>query len=154
MSCLLHNMSMRPHTAVRWTTGGTEVALVCFALDSEARASIRERARSARAARALRAELDAYWQGLGLRGAALVYEAISEIPAQLELGTPRAAAPPARLLATDASLATNVLGRARSCLLLPEVPLELGGAFVARTLWSDDPRLVDLARRTGAKEVA
>ena len=65
----------------------------------------------------------------------------------------RAAAPAQRFAATDRALIINVLARARSCLLLPDVPLELGNAFIARTLWSDDPRLVALARQTGVEEI-
>jgi hypothetical protein len=46
-----------------------------------------------------------------------------------------------------------VLGRARSSLLLPEMPLEFGNPFICRRLWSDDPRLVALARQTGVEEI-
>jgi hypothetical protein len=152
-SGVLHNMSGRPRTPVRWSTGGVEPALVLFALGTEPRAELRSRTRAGRGAAALRAELEAAWQGFGLHGAALLYEALSEIPEQLDPKVSRAAAPAQRFAATDRALIINVLARARSCLLLPDVPLELGNAFIARTLWSDDPRLVALARQTGAEEI-
>lgn len=150
---VLHNMSMPPRTQVRWATGGIGGPLVAFELASEARAALRRRARSGRGAAALRAELDAAWQDFGLRGAALLYAAIPELPAPVEAELTRAAAPAERLAAIDPVLVANVLARARSGLLLPGVPLELGSDFLARTLWSDDPRLVALARKTGAEEI-
>ena len=134
---LLHNMSMRPNTEVSWSTGAVEGPFVVFALGKEARAALRSRVRTGRGRATLRAELDASWQACELRGAALLCDAISSESKWFA--------------AEDSALVTNVLGRARWGLLLPEMPVELGSAFVARALWTDDPRLVTLARRSGAR---
>jgi hypothetical protein len=146
-------MSGRPRTPARWATGGIEATLVLFALGTESRAELRSRTRVGPGGAALRADLDAAWQSFGLHGAALLYEAISEIPETIDPQVSRARAPAQRFAATDRALVLNVLARARSGLLLPDVPLELGNAFIARTLWSDDPRLVALARQTGVEEI-
>jgi hypothetical protein len=150
---VLANMSLKPRTEARFETGAVAGVLVRFALDAKARRALRERTRSRRDAPSLRAELEAAWQAAGLRGAALVYQGVPQLPVQLELGAPRATAPTRRLAATDGALVTNVVGRTRGFLLLPGMPLELGDAFLSRTIWSDDPRLVALAQRSGVEEI-
>jgi hypothetical protein len=146
-------MSMRPRTEARFETGAVEGVLVRFGLDAKARRALRERARSKGGVTTLVAELDAAWQAVDLRGAALVYQGILQLPPAPTPDAPRVTSATRRLAATDAALVTNVLARARSCLLLPDMPLELDDGFLSRTLWSDDPRLVALALRSGVEEV-
>ncbi len=53
------------------------------------------------------------------------------------------------LRALDLSLVLNVLARARTQILLSSSPLILNRQLLMRSLVSDDPRLIDLARATG-----
>ncbi len=53
------------------------------------------------------------------------------------------------LRAIDLTLVINVLGRARTQLLLANAPLVLSSQYMGRAIFSDDPRLVTLARLTG-----
>lgn len=59
---------------------------------------------------------------------------------------------PVCLRAIDHVLVMNVLGRTRSGILLAQAPLSLDEGFLTRSLISDDPRLVALARATGCLE--
>lgn len=59
---------------------------------------------------------------------------------------------PVCLRAIDHNLVLNILGRTRSGILLAEAPLSLEEGFIERSLISDDPRLVALARATGCLE--
>lgn len=59
---------------------------------------------------------------------------------------------PVCLRAIDHVLVINVLARTRSGILLAEAPLSLESGFLERSLITDDPRLVTLARATGCLE--
>lgn len=59
---------------------------------------------------------------------------------------------PVCLRAIDPGLVMNVLGRTRSGILLAQASLSLDEGFLTRSLISDDPRLVALARATGCLE--
>jgi hypothetical protein len=60
--------------------------------------------------------------------------------------------PPVCLRAIDHLLVMNVLARTRSGILLSGAQLSLESGFLERSLISDDPRLVALARATGCLE--
>lgn len=129
---LLHNMSTRPRTQVQARIAPLGGAIARFALaDVEASSFLN--------AAGCTAKLEAAWQSCGLRGVCHVYpwrESQAETPAVV-------------VRVRDVRLVLNVLGRARSQLLLASAPLELEDGFLARELASDDPRLVALARRHG-----
>jgi hypothetical protein len=57
------------------------------------------------------------------------------------------------LRATDPALTLNVLGRARTQLLIASAPLVFGYEYIVRGIACDDPRLVALARATGCIEL-
>jgi hypothetical protein len=140
-------------TEAHLETGAVEGVLVRFELDAKARRALLARARPGRGATKLRAELDALWKDFGLCGAALLFQGILRLPPQLEIGGLRAAAPTRRLAATSRLLAANVLGRTRGHLLLPGMPLDLRDGFLSRAVWSDDPRLVGAALRSGVEVI-
>ncbi len=143
---LLYNMSMQPRTEVRWELLPVGEVVVAFDLWRSGVPSGRARAA---AVRALAADVERAWPTYGLDGAALLFHAPD----------PGGARPPVLRLegrpairsgfATDPLLVLNVLGRARGLLLMAQASLCLGAAFVNRTLATDDPRLVELARSTG-----
>ena len=93
-------------------------------------------------------EAERIWARAGLRGAVLLvgWDEALRRPARAGLRPPRV------LAATDLGLVLNVLGRAGTGLLLARAPLELHPARLGRALTTDDPRLVALARATGATE--
>ena len=70
--------------------------------------------------------------------------------------TPEKQQPPpyTTVRAIQVALVMNVLGRARSQLLLANAPLLLHRQYLERTLVTDDPRLVRLAMATGCLEEA
>lgn len=144
---MLHNMSCQPNTQVEWTILPAGEAIVCFdvnSIDWAAADAIDPKAvlnpRSDDGAEIARC-LDRTWEEWGLRGALHVYP---WGPA----GVVAQAAGLAVLRATHPALVLNVLGRTRSQLLLPTMPLELDRPFLERTLAADDPRLIHLAMRT------
>lgn len=121
----------------------------------------------------LKGALDDIWHGYALNGAALVSIFNPNIwnsmthPILMPDETPdwlqddneeKEPARPTKRVATfrvlDPGLALNVLARARSQLLLANAPLIFDGRYLLRQLISDDPRLVALAKATGAMEVS
>jgi hypothetical protein len=156
---MLHNMSCRPSTQVEWTILPAGESIVYFDLSSvdwtaaatpelqpAANAFSRGGAESMRDLPRDRREeiawrLDQVWEGWGLTGALHVYPwAAASVVAE--------AAGLVVLRATHPALVLNVLGRTRSQLLLPTMPLELERPFLERTLAADDPRLIHLAMCT------
>ncbi|MFZ4813762.1 MAG: hypothetical protein ACOYL5_04445 [Phototrophicaceae bacterium] len=128
---------------------------------------------------ALRALLNEVWAGYSLRGAALVYNtsfnvnrAMAEAfpmpgnvaqnppkkdddddtPAWLGNNNPNNRRQPVveRWRAIDLALTLNVLARARTQVVLMGAPLVFGTNYLTRSLVTDDPRLVALAKASGA----
>jgi hypothetical protein len=95
------------------------------------------------AAAHLTAELDRYWSGLELHGAALVYIWEEDIERAVQ------ARRPTLLRALDARLVLNVLARTRAHLLQPRSPLALEPPYLDRVLCSDDPQLIRLVKASG-----
>ncbi len=62
--------------------------------------------------------------------------------------------PPAfkRIRALDPALVINVLARSRSQVLVMKAPMVHSNQYLSRTLYTDDPRLVAIARATGCME--
>lgn len=136
----LHNMSMRPRYTVHCSLRPPGGVVVRFALGAPRR-------RWLRPSRATRALIGEMWEGIGLKGAALVFGwAPPGPPVKYE---PRG---PKILEATDEAFVVNVLARTRSGLLLGDAPLSLERGYLARELATDDPRLVELARQTGVSK--
>jgi hypothetical protein len=150
-------MSVRPYTAVDWTVAPLSERSVLFDLAGLAAGvrrlggapanGDRRRGRPGAIEAALSAGpplVDRLAEGPRVleRGAALVFtwrpDALRGVPA-IER-------------ALDPRVVLNVLGRARSQLLLATSPLVLERPFLDRALWSDDPRLVQLVRTTGSKQ--
>jgi hypothetical protein len=146
---LLHNMSVPPKKRSRWESGGIEGALVRFALTPRRLAALSRSDRHPR----IEADLERVWHGYGLRGAALVYDSLPHQESNSLLESRAALHPPVRISATDQKLVLNVLGRACGGLLLASMPLQLERDWLERELWTDDPRVVALARESGAKEI-
>ncbi len=122
--------------------------------------------------------LDLTWKSYDLHGASIVYAWQDEIRRAIGTKAPAPAASndddlhddddndednkpeipketrkaPVCLRAIDHNLVMNVLGRTRSGILLAEASLSLDEGFISRSLISDDPRLVALARATGCLE--
>lgn len=147
---LLHNSGAPSSTTARWDTGGIGRTLVRFSLGASRVAHL------ARAPldRSRGTALDAAWRGYRLRGAALIYEGLpAQDPPALE--NSRATLHlPQKLSALDDALVLNVLGRACAGLLLSVAPLDLSRPWLARELWSDDERLVALARASGTEPLS
>jgi len=102
--------------------------------------------------RALLRRLEATWDEWAFVGAALVYRAGAR---KERVGPPpddRGGAAQRRFVTSDPELVANVLCRVRSRLLLPDFPIRLEWFSLVRSCWSDDPRLVELARRAGAQQ--
>lgn len=125
--------------------------------------------------KALEALLEKTWESYDVRGAMLVYrwqvQQVKAIQPQYivppddpqnnpnagqddaqEDGPPKAQLRPnfQVIRAIDLALVLNVLARARTQLLLAKAPLIFNQGYLNRVLCSDDPRLVALARATGA----
>jgi hypothetical protein len=122
--------------------------------------------------------LDTAWDAYNLRGAVLIYTWRDELkqvisarivppkPAKnpfdsgsddepdIDPAEPvkEAVKAPVCLRAIDFLLVLNVLGRTRSQILMANAPLVLQGAFLERSLITDDPRLIAIARATGCIE--
>ncbi len=124
----------------------------------------------------LTALLDSAWESYQLKGAVLIFNDDREIADALvkpqPIPTVQAAksnsdddddddkAPPnwleasgykvERVRAIDLTLTLNVLTRARSQLLVARAPVVYGLEYLSRSVITDDPRLVSLAKATGA----
>jgi len=145
MPALLHNMSARPRTQVRWeidalrrTAGADDDIASATASQSEPSRSLEGTTVGFELPREHKlelsaAELDRAWASYGLRGAALVFPWRGE-DSEFD-ATP----------AGNLALAVNVLGRARAGVLMAHAELVLDDEYLARSLASDDPRLVRLA---------
>lgn len=114
----------------------------------------------------LETQLDDAWQEYDLHGAVLLYPWRKEI-LQIMAGNVAAVddeesesyeddkpSPPIFWRALDLRLVFNVLARTRSNILLSRAPLGLERQYLGRSLFTDDPRLITLARATGYIEEA
>ena len=133
-------MNGPPLARLEWevpSTGGAAVGFAVAHLGPAERARVYGLAAATPAAltRLTRA-LDAAWARHALVGAALLHRVREDV------GPDRY---PGWRWTRDLSVVLNVLGRARSGLLLPAVPLDLDPARLDAVLWTDDPRLVTLA---------
>lgn len=136
-------MSMRPRTSVRCDVAPRSDTLVRFAIESACTGSHPAWLSPSRKAKQ---RLREAWETLGLRGAALVFDWVTPEPPS-DYGPVR----PKLLDATDEAFVVNVLARTRSCLLLGDAPLTLETPFLSRALVTDDPRLIEMARKTGVR---
>ncbi|MAE96854.1 MAG: hypothetical protein CL910_19570 [Deltaproteobacteria bacterium] len=140
---LLNNMSVAPRSPVRCSIKVSSGTIVRFAIE----ATEGPNRLWLRPSRARQECLRGAWDRFGLVGAALIFA--WSPPRQHEEGSGRGT----RILeATNPELVVNVLGRTRSSLLLGNAPLALERSYLRRELASDDPRLVALARSTGARK--
>lgn len=98
-------------------------------------------------AEALRARLDEEWQSFDLHGAFLVYNWRDELKQAVNVRLTAVKEPAVYTLVRDPFFALNVLGRARTTLLLATAPLALERPFLTRSLVCDDTRLVTRARQ-------
>jgi len=131
------------------------------------------------AVEAITAALDATWESYDLQGAMTVYPYNNKVFATFKDPQPMPEPPKVEeekeeedkkknpfgssakkrtaepvysvevLRSTDPALTLNVLARARSQVLLASAPLVYGIEYIGRTLYTDDPRLVELAQATG-----
>lgn len=129
---------------------------------------------------ALTAKLDEIWEAYQLNGASLVYPYDSEtalvmanpqpmaahipnrrnadnnndddIPQWLQNSQPSGASNASAVYfrALDLALTLNVLGRSRSQVLIAHAPIVYDSRMLVRSLITEDPRLVALARASGA----
>lgn len=108
--------------------------------------------------------LETAWQEYNLHGAVLLYPWRKELPHVMvgrvvtgddtddeEYEDDKPAAP-VFLRALDMCLVMNILARTRSNILLSRAPLGLEYQYLGQSLFTDDPRLVTLARATGCIE--
>ncbi|MBI5670830.1 MAG: hypothetical protein HZC41_22795 [Chloroflexi bacterium] len=113
----------------------------------------------------LESVLDRAWQTYELHGAVLLYPWRTDLPqvmvGQMVQGDEddedyEDEKPPAPtfLRSLDLRLVLNVLARTRANILLSRAPLGLEKQYLAQSLFTDDPRLVTLARATGCIEEA
>jgi hypothetical protein len=123
---------------------------------------------------ALLEKLEAQWASFNLKGAMLMYFMDGDMRRTLRKPTPMpdpkkslpdwlggddddddnakqpvAVAELTALRAIDAALVLNVLARARSQVLLAEAPPVMATSYLSRSIVTDDPRLVAIARATG-----
>ena len=104
----------------------------------------------------LEAHLNSLWMSYAFVGAALVSfwnkDVWTEImrPNNMPIDNGNNDAPSTyqSIKALDIGLTLNVLGRARRQLLLADAPIIMSKQYLNRTLVSDDPRLVQLAKAT------
>lgn len=117
------------------------------------------------AVNALESVLESSWQDYELRGAVLLYPWRNDLPqvmvGQMVQGDEddedyEDEKPPAPvfLRALDLRLVLNVLARTRANILLSRAPLGLEKQYLSQSLFTDDSRLVTLARATGCIEEA
>ena len=129
MTSLLHMRGGASTTPVTWDLRALGTAIVIFD------------GRTLPATRVSAVQLDAAWSAYGLRGAANLFSLDrASLAGTLWAGRVEI------LDCTDPALVANVLGRARSNLLLACTPLVLEPGFRDRSLASDDRRLVTLVR--------
>ena len=113
----------------------------------------------------LEAVLENAWQEYKLLGAVLFYPWLKELPQAMvgrvsesdeedEEYEDEKPSPPVFLRALDLRLVMNVLARTRSNILLSRAPLGLEQQYLGQSLFTDDSRLVLLARATGCIEEA
>ncbi len=95
---------------------------------------------------ALRERLDEDWLRFELHGAFLVYNWRDEIRQAVNARLNAVKAPPTYTLVRDPLFTLNVLGRARTALLLATAPLALERPFLTRSLVCDDLRLAKIAQ--------
>lgn len=98
----------------------------------------------------LKRALDEAWDAQGFTGAALVYPWREEARTALVTRLEASEQTPAILRATDPLLVLNILSRARTHVLIANAPPGLERAFLERSLFLDDPRILALAQTTGA----
>jgi hypothetical protein len=109
--------------------------------------------------------LELTWESYELTGAMLVYNWKKELRHVFAGRVPGAdeseeeehfddekRTPPVVLRAVDLLLVMNVLARTRARILLPTTPPAMQKEFLLQSLYSDDPRLVSLAKATGCFE--
>ncbi|MCC6617365.1 MAG: hypothetical protein IT320_28080 [Anaerolineae bacterium] len=108
----------------------------------------------AEAEAALEARLDAAWGEAPFMGAALVYTWRQEVKAALVARFQAIEQPPVIWRATDPLFVLNVLSRARTHVLLGNAPPALERGFLDRILYTDDPRIVNMAQASGVSEFA
>ncbi len=124
--------------------------------------------------KALIEALDKAWEGYNLKGAMLVFNEDREVATALLKPSPMPAMPQKkkdddddddendtpdwlesanysieRLRAIDLTLTLNVLARGRSQVIVARAPAVFGVEYLTRSLITDDPRLVQLAKATG-----
>jgi hypothetical protein len=110
-------------------------------------------------------KLELAWESYDLNGAMLVYTWRKDLRQMFAGRVPTAEEseeeehfddekrnPPAVLRAVDLLLVLNVLARTRARILLPTTPPAMQKEFLLQSLYSDDPRLVNLAKATGCFE--
>ncbi|MCU0496085.1 MAG: hypothetical protein MUF87_01895 [Anaerolineae bacterium] len=115
----------------------------------------------------LQAQLDQAWSKYNLQGAVLIYnwnadtwKTITIPPAppaheehgDEEIAKPTPISPFSCIRAIDLNVVLNVLARSRSQVLMTRAPLILSQLYLNRSIMTDDPRLVNLARATGYLE--
>jgi len=100
----------------------------------------------------LKSRLDDVWERYGLHGALLVFNWREELKQAVNARLLASKSAGTYLRAEDPLLVLNVLGRARTTLLLANAPLALDRPFLTRTLVCDDARVVRLTRQGVYKE--
>ena len=134
---LLHNMSARPRTEVKFEVRPVDPGGV-------ARFRLPDGVNLTEATtEGTDAALDAAWIGYGLTGAALVFPWSARHAVIYDHA----------FTATDRTLVLNVLARARATVLLGAAPAVLDSEYLRRDLASDDPRLVALVEATGGTRI-
>ncbi|MBK8028311.1 MAG: hypothetical protein IPK17_02140 [Chloroflexi bacterium] len=94
----------------------------------------------------LRERLDEDWLRCELHGAFMVYNWRDEIRQAMNARLLAIKVPPMYTLVRDPLLTLNVLGRARTALLLATAPLALDRPFLTRSLVCDDQRMAEIAQ--------
>jgi len=102
---------------------------------------------------ALEAKLDAAWGEAPFMGAALVYPWRPEVKTALVARFQAIEQPTVVWRATDPLFVLNALSRARTHVLLGNAPPALERGFLDRILYTDDPRIVELAQASGVTEI-
>ena len=130
-SDLLHNMSTRPSTPVTWRLRPLSASVAWFEIGVLPQVHLDDPA--------LAMDLETSWEGYALRGAVDLFP-WSDTLLREDHGYREA------LRSSDPSLVLNVLGRARSQLLLATTPLALEPGLLNQRLATDDERIVGLVR--------
>lgn len=128
---LLHNMSTRPSTPVTWRLRPLGDSVAWFEVGALPRVRLDDPA--------LAPGLETSWAGYALRGAVDLFPWSATLLRE-DHGYREA------LRSVDRSLVLNVLGRARSQLLLATTPLALEPGLLDQRLATDDERIVRLVR--------